>query len=123
MKSGDYKSNNSRTFTSVNFALAKPMHSKFNCIALSNNIPMLLWHPSSHQLAPLPQLNHNRFQMDDVALVGAGHVVCTIQHDDVGELYFQGFVYANLFWVLCIPTTATTTRQPELKYAMFTGQG
>ncbi len=52
----------------------------------------------------------------DVALVGAGHVVCMIQHDDVGELYFQGFVYAICFRFSCIPTTITTS-QPELKYA------
>lgn len=57
--------------------------------------------------------------MDVTLVVGAGHVVCMIQHDDddVGELYFQGFVYAILFWVLCIPTTTTSnqpTNQPEL---------
>ncbi len=53
----------------------------------------------------------------DVALVGAGHVVCMIQHDDVvGELYFQCFVYAIYFGFCVIPTTATTS-QPELKYA------
>jgi hypothetical protein len=54
-----------------------------------------------------------------------------IQHDDddVGELYFQGFVYAILFWVLCIPTTATSkqaTNQPtnqSFEICMFTAQG
>ncbi len=70
--------------------------------------------------------------MDVALVVGAGHVVCMIQHhddDDVGELYFQGFVYAILFWVLCIPTTATSkqaTNQPtnqSFEICMFTAQG
>ncbi len=69
--------------------------------------------------------------MDVALVVGAGHVECMIQHDDddVGELYFQGFVYAILFWVLCIPTTATSkqaTNQPtnqSFEICMFTAQG
>lgn len=57
----------------------------------------------------------------DVALVGAGHVVCMIQHDDddVGELYFQGFVYAICFGfcVSQLPPQATNQPTRALKYA------
>jgi hypothetical protein len=53
--------------------------------------------------------------MDVALVVGAGHVVCMIQHDDdVGELYFQGFVYAICFGFCVFQLPPQATNQPEL---------